>query len=410
MAGNGESASSGVTRPSFVFGIALGFLSVLGPLSIDLYLPAMPEMAQALGTTNGAVQRTLSAFFLALAAAQIPIGSFGDRFGRRRPLAIGLALFVLASIGCATAQRVETLIAWRFLQGCGACAGTAVARAMIRDLHSGHEAARLMALSFLIIGISPVLAPYLGSVLLTLLPWRGLFLLLGGLGLVALACAWSLLPESLPRERRLPRRTPVLPAYLALLGNRSFVAWAVVAGIATTIPFAFVTAAPFVFTRIYALDPHQYSLLLALNAGCSIAATQFAPGLMRRWGGPKLVWRISATALALTIAMGLWALRAPVPLPLFQAFTASLFVAAGLMLTPAAITALDAASGGAGAAAGLLGTIQLAVTAGASAAVSFFPAFSIHPLIGVLGVALLLAMVTAFVQQPRARLDKASAH
>jgi DHA1 family bicyclomycin/chloramphenicol resistance-like MFS transporter len=408
VAGKGEAASRSA-RPSFAFGIALGFLSVLGPLSIDLYLPAMPEMARALGTTNGAVQRTLSAFFLALAAAQIPIGSFGDRYGRRLPLAIGLGLFVLASIGCATAQGIDTLIAWRFLQGCGACAGTAVARAMIRDRHKGHEAARLMALSFLIIGISPVVAPYFGSLLLTFLPWRGLFLLLAGLGLLALACAWTLLPESLPRERRVPRGTPILPAYVALFGNRAFLAWALVAGIATTIPFAFVTAAPFVFTRIYGLDPHQYSLLLALNAGCSIAATQFAPGLMRRLGGPKLVLRISAIAFALTATMGLLALRMPIPLPLFQSFTVALFVMAGLMLTPAAITALDAASGGAGAAAGLLGTIQLVVTAAASAAVSLFPAFSIRPLAGVLGTALLIALLLAFHQQPRARLDKAAA-
>lgn len=409
MAGKSKAASNVVARPSFAFGIALGFLSVLGPLSIDLYLPAMPEMAQVLGTTNGAVQRTLSAFFLALAAAQIPIGSFGDRFGRRLPLAVGLALFVAASIGCATAQGVEALIAWRFVQGCGACAGTAVARAMIRDVHSGHEAARLMALSFLVIGISPVVAPYLGSLLLTLVPWRGLFLLLAGLGLVALTCAWTMVPETLPRARRIPRGTPILPVYFALLGNRGFLAWAVVAGIATTVPFAFVTAAPFVFTRIYALDAHQYSLLLALNAGCSIAATQFAPALMRRLGGPKLVLRTSAVALALTVAMGLWALRAEVPLPLFQAFTVSLFVTAGLMLTPAAITALDAARGGAGAAAGLLGTIQLTVTAGASAAVSLLPAFSIRPLTGVLGVALLLALIIAAVHQPSARLDTASA-
>jgi DHA1 family bicyclomycin/chloramphenicol resistance-like MFS transporter len=401
MAGRSGTVANSVARPSFAFGIALGFLSVLGPLSIDLYLPAMPEMAEMLGTTTGAVQRTLSAFFLALAAAQIPIGSFGDRYGRRLPLTIGLTLFVIASIGCATARGIETLIAWRFLQGCGACAGTAIARAMIRDLHSGHEAARLMALSFLVIGISPVAAPYLGSLLLTLLPWRGLFLLLAGLGLVALVGAWSLLPESLPQERRAPRGTPILPAYVALLANPRFLAWALVAGIATTIPFAFVTAAPFVFTRTYALDPHHYSLLLALNAGCSIVATQFAPGLMRRWGGPKLVLRISAMALALTAALGIWALTAPVPLPLFQLFTVSLFVASGLMLTPAAITALDAASGGAGAAAGLLGTIQLAITAAASASVSLFPAFSISPLAGVLGTALSLALLLAFLQRPR---------
>lgn len=408
MAGQAEAGPGGGTRPTIAFGIALGFLCVLGPLAIDLYLPAMPEMAQVLATTNGPVQRTLSAFFLALAAAQIPIGSFGDRFGRRLPLLIGLSLFIVASIGCASAESIEALIAWRFVQGCGACAGTAVSRAIIRDLHSGHEAARLMALTFLVIGISPVVAPYLGSLLLTLIPWRGLFLLLASLGLVALAAAWTLLPESLPHDRRVRRGTSIMPAYLTLLRNRAFLAWAVVAGLATTIPFAFVTAAPFVFTRIFALDAHQYSLLLALNAGCSIVATQFAPGLMRRLGGPRLVLRIGFGACLVTAAMGLWALGRPVPLPLFQIFTILLFVAAGLMLTPAAMTALDATKGGAGAATGLLGTIQLVVTATASAALSLFPAFSVLPLIGVLGGALLLALLLAVAHQPAARLDKIS--
>lgn len=405
VASASKTGSKQNARPSAAFGLALGFLSVLGPMSIDLYLPAMPEMARALNAGQGSVQRTLSAFFLALAAAQIPIGSLGDRYGRRRPLAIGLALFVAASIGGAVASGINELIAWRFVQGLGACAGTAVARAMIRDLHSGPEAARLMALSFLIIGISPVLAPYVGSHLLTIMSWRGLFLLLAGLGLVALALAWLLLPESLPPEHRTPRGTPLLPAYTSLLGNRPFLCWALVAGFATTIPFAFVTAAPFVYTQAFGLRAYQYSLLLAVNAGCSIIATQFAPRLMKRFGGPALVRWIAMSAVCLTAALALWSSRWPVPLAGFQLFTAVLFIAAGLVLTPAAITALDAAKGGSGAAAGLLGTIQLAVTASASAAISLFPAFTVLPLIGVLGASLLLTVVLATLARP-ARLDR----
>ena len=212
--------------------------------------------------------------------------------------------------------------------------------------------------------------------------------------------------NELPPERRVSKGTPILATYWGLLANRDFVAWAIVAGIATTVPFAFVTAAPFVFTHVFSLSSHQYSLLLAINAGCSIAATQFAPGLMRRLGGQRLVLRITLVALAATTLMALWAYRAPVPLAAFQLFSMALFAFAGLMLTPAAITALDATRGGAGAAAGLLGTIQLVVTAVASTAVSLVPALSIRPLVAILGTALLIALLLAASQQRPRLLDK----
>lgn len=363
-------------------GLALGLLSAIGPLAIDLYLPAFPAMTHELAASPGEVQRTLSAFFLALAAAQIPIGSFGDRFGRKLPLYIGLGLFVLTSIACAFAPSAPVLVALRFVQGLGVCAGTAVSRAMIRDLHSGHQAARLMAISFLIIGVSPVLAPALGSLLLGLMTWRGLFLVLAVLGLGGLAVA-AALPETLPPERRIPVRHPVLPAYVALAGNGRFLAAAAIAGLATTIPYAYVTAAPFVFTGVFGLGPRTYSLLLGANAFCSIGLTQVSPNLMRRWGPRKLILRAMGGGVLLTALLGMLTLAGVRGVIVFQAYSMLLFCVAGLALTPAAVSALDAGSSGAGAAAGLLGALQLVITAGASALISTFPAFSLAPLLGV---------------------------
>ena len=364
-------------------GLALGLLSVIGPLAIDLYLPAFPTMARELHASPGEVQRTLSAFFLALAAAQIPVGSFGDRFGRKLPLYLGLGLFVLTSIACAFATSAPELVGLRFVQGFGVCAGTAVSRAMIRDLQSGHKAARLMALSFLIIGISPVLAPAVGSFLLSVMPWRGLFLVMAGLGVGGLLVA-ALLPETLPRERRIPVRQPVLPAYGALFGNPRFIASALIAGLATTIPYAYVTAAPFVFTGVFHLTPRAYSLLLGVNAVCSIGLTQVSPNLMRRWGPRRLILTAMGAGLVITLVLGSAALAGAGGLALFQAYSMLLFGVAGLALTPAAISALDAGGpSGAGAAAGLLGTLQLVVTAAASGLISALPAFSLAPLLGV---------------------------
>ena len=381
-------------------GLALGLLSAIGPLAIDLYLPAFPTMVKDLHASPGEVQRTLSAFFLALALAQIPVGSFGDRFGRKLPLYLGLGLFVLMSVACAFATSAPMLVAIRFVQGFGVCAGTAVSRAMIRDLQSGHKAARLMAISFLIIGISPVLAPAIGSFLLGIMGWRQLFFVMAALGAGGLVVA-ALLPETLPPERRIPVRQPVLPAYGALLGNSRFVAAAVIAGLATTIPYAYVTAAPFVFTGVFHLTPKAYSLLLGVNAVCSIGLTQLSPNLMRRWGPRRLILTAMGAGLALVVAYAAASLAGLGGLVLFQGFSMLLFCVAGLALTPAAISALDAGSSGAGAAAGMLGTLQLIVTASASALISAFPAFSLAPLLGVVLGCLLLSWALCFATMRR---------
>jgi DHA1 family bicyclomycin/chloramphenicol resistance-like MFS transporter len=340
------------------------------------------------------VQRTLSAFFLGLALAQIPVGLLGDRHGRRWPLVGGLSLFVLASIACALAQSPGQLILFRFLQGMGACAGTSSARAIIRDLYSGHRAARLMAFTFLIIGISPMLAPLLGSALLTFGSWRALFAILAGAGMLAVAASALLLPETLPVERRTRSGSSLAQTYARLFATPHFLGWALIAGLATTIPFAFVTAAPFLFTHVYGLAPVTFSLLLALNAVASIVATQFAPGLLKQWGAHRVVLCAAGACAAATLLIGL-AAGGGIPLMLFQLYSMALFVGAGLMLTPAAISALEQATSGAGLAAGLLGTIQLAVTAVASAAVSLFPSFTLLPLAIVLGSALVMILLIA---------------
>ncbi len=382
-------------KPKLGFGIALGFLSALGPFAIDLYLPAMPEMAGALEGSANDVQRTLSAFFFGLAFAQIPIGALADRFGRRGPLIAGLALFVAASLACSLASSLDQLVALRFVQGMGACAGTSSARAIIRDLHRGHHAARLMAFTFLIIGISPMLAPLLGSGLLHLVSWRGLFGILAAAGLLAAICAFALLPETLPPAQRATDWSGLPRAIGALLGNTRFLGWALVAGLATTVPFAFVTAAPFIYSGIYGLAPVWFSVLLALNAAMSIVATQMAPRLLKRLGAPRLAVRAASAALALTALLGLLAATLPagVPLALFQVYSVALFMVAGLVLTPAATSALDSVRAGIGSAAGLLGTIQLAVTALASAAVTLWPPVSLRPLTLVLGCAFALMLL-----------------
>jgi MFS transporter, DHA1 family, multidrug resistance protein len=393
LTGQERAAARGSERSDAQLGLTLGLLCAIGPLSMDLHLPAFPAMARELAVPPGDIQRTLAVFLLALAVAQIPIGSLSDRLGRKRVLYAGLGLFVVASLACAVSPTVDSLLALRFVQGFGICAGTIVSRAIIRDLKSGPDAARLMATSFLVLGISPVLAPLLGSYLLTLTSWRGLFVVLALAGIAGLAVARLVLPESLPPARRVPRGTPILPGYLQLLRNGRFVRAALIAGFATTVPYAYLTAAPFVFTGKFGLDPHAYSVLLGVSAACSIATTQLSPVLMRRWGARRLLSGVSVCGVVLSLALGAAIWAGLMNLALFQIASMLLFGLVGLALTPAAITALDASSAAAGTAAGALGTIQLVVTATASGAISLFPAFSVVPLLIVVGGSFVCATV-----------------
>jgi DHA1 family bicyclomycin/chloramphenicol resistance-like MFS transporter len=390
-------------------GLTLGLLSTIGPLAIDLYLPALPAMMVDFAASPNELQRTLSVFILGIAVAQIPVGSLSDRFGRKPVLFAGVALFIIATLACAASPSIDATYALRFIQGFGICAGTIVSRAMIRDLTSGPQAARLMATSFLVIGVSPVLAPLLGSYLLHFMSWRGLFVVLAIAGLFAVALAHWVLPESLPPSKRLPRGTPILPAYGKLFTNSAFMRGALVAGLSTTVPFAYVTAAPFVLTGRFGLDAQGYSLLLGINAVCSVGMMQLGPVLMRRWGARQLLLRVSLAGLALcaAVAMALWA--DVLGLVLFQVASMLSFSLAGIALAPAAVTALDASSSGAGTAASALGTVQLAVTAAASGSVSLFPAFSVVPLLVIVGLSFLGTFVLSGLASLPARAPRGEA-
>jgi DHA1 family bicyclomycin/chloramphenicol resistance-like MFS transporter len=345
-------------------GLLLGLLAGLGPLAIDLYLPAFPALAQDLHASPVAVQLSLVSFFLALAVGQLPYGALADRYGRRGPLLGGLALFMLTSIGCALAPSIHWLIALRFLQGLGGCAGTIIARSIIRDLHSGAAAARLMATMFLVLGVSPILAPLAGSALLHLVGWRGLFLVIAALVALATLLVALVLPETHPPARRAAARRGSWHADLAhLLADRRYLQLVLAAAGATSAIFAFLAGAPFVLAQRYGLTPAQFSVLLGAHGAGQIISTQFAPQLMRRLGAARLLSRATgvATLAGATLLAAILSGAAPLALLLALCFLVACCV--GLWLTPAAVTALDAHQDIAGSASAVLGTLQLAVAA-----------------------------------------------
>jgi DHA1 family bicyclomycin/chloramphenicol resistance-like MFS transporter len=317
------------------------------------------------------VQLSLVSFFLALALGPLAYGALADRYGRRPPLFGGLALFMLASIGCATAPDIHALIALRFLQGLGACAGTVIARSIIRDLHSGAAAARLMATMYLVLGVSPVLAPLAGSLLLHVVGWRGLFLIIAGLVAASALLVAVTLPETHPPAKRAAgRRRSALGDFRRLLADGRFVQLVFVASGATACAFVFVAGAPFVFAQHYALAPTQFSALIGLNAAGQIVSTQFAPPLMRRLGAARLLQAVTLTVVAAGVMLLAAVLSGGAPLALLVALCLLAACCVGLWLTPAAVTVLDAHPELAGSAAGLLSTIQLASAAAITALTS----------------------------------------
>lgn len=354
--------------------VILGALIALGPLTIDMYLPALPAITTELLTTEATVQLTLTGTLLGLAAGQLVVGPLADAFGRKRPLLVGAGVHVAASVLCAVAPSIEVLGGLRVLQGAGAAAGIVVALAIIRDLYTGRAAAVLLSRLILVMGAAPIVAPALGGLLLGFTSWRGVFVALALYGLVLLPIAARLLPETLPRPYRRPARVGVtLRTYRELLTDRVFVGLVLTAGLAMSGMFAYIAGSSFVFQQQFGLDEQSFGLLFGVGAVWVIGASQLNAYLLR-WFEPRqllLAAVLGATtagllllATSLTGFGGLTGVLVPLWAALF---------AVGLALPNAPALALSRHGEAAGTAASLLGAAQF----GTGAAVS--------PLVGVVG-------------------------
>ncbi|UFS96072.1 multidrug effflux MFS transporter [Nocardia huaxiensis] len=266
-----------VHRPA-VPGLALilGALTALGPLSIDLYLPALPDLSRELATAASSVQLTLTACLIGLALGQAIAGPCSDRFGRRRPLLIGVSSYALAALLCTVAPSVELLIAARLIQGLAGGAAIVIARAIVRDLHEGARAARLFSTLMQISGVAPILAPLAGGLLLKATSWRGLFLVMAGLSVV-LVVAVVRLPETNPGRGD----TPMLRTLLRVSAAPTFAGYALVGGLSFAAMFAYIAGSPFVLCEIYGLSPTAFSVVFAVNGLGIIVAGRVANSIQR---------------------------------------------------------------------------------------------------------------------------------
>ncbi|WP_433087521.1 multidrug effflux MFS transporter [Dactylosporangium sp. CA-052675] len=365
--------------------LLLGFLTALGPLTIDMYLPSLPTITTDLHASAAAVQLTLTGTLAGLAIGQLIAGPLSDALGRRVPLLAGIGVHVLASVLCVFAPDLAVLGTLRVLQGLGAAAASVVAMAVVRDLFNGLAAARLLSRLMLVVGVAPILAPTVGGLVLRLTQWRGVFVVLAVAGLAILAATAFALPETLPRERRRGGGIAgTMRDYGRLFADRVYVGLVVVAGLSMAALIAYVGGSSFVFQDQYGMSEQQFALVFAGGAVGLIGATQLNVRLLRRWS-PQ---RILAAALVLGVASGavLVALAATgaggllgVLLPLW-----AVLAMVGLAMPNAPALALSRHGEAAGTAAALLGAVQFGV--GATAA----------PLVGVLGADSLAMAVVVF--------------
>ncbi|HEY5847472.1 MAG TPA: multidrug effflux MFS transporter [Microlunatus sp.] len=264
--------------------VVLGMLSTFGPISLDLYLPALPQLAADLDASPSEAQLTITACLLGLATGQLVAGPLSDRFGRRPPLIIGLALYLLTSLACAFAPTIESLIGLRLLQGLAGAAGLVIARAVARDLYSGRDLLIFFSRLILISGLAPVIAPVLGGQLNRVTDWRGIFGVLAAFGLVLLLAGWFGVRETLPPERRRAgglRAT--LVGFAELLHDRLFVGSALSSGLAGASMFAYIAGATFVLQQLYGLSPQGFSLVFGINSLGILAMSWVGGRLATRW-------------------------------------------------------------------------------------------------------------------------------
>jgi DHA1 family bicyclomycin/chloramphenicol resistance-like MFS transporter len=378
--------------------LVLGLLSAIGPFAIDMYLPALPDIGRSLGAEVGAVQLTLTAFFLSIGLGQLLYGPVSDMVGRKPPLYAGLALFTLASIGCALATDIHTLVALRFLQGLGAAAGMAIPRAIVRDLHTGAEAARLMSLLMLVFSVSPILAPLAGSGVIALTGWRGVFWVVALAAVAGMLMVRGALAETRSEAERVDSSLgSALRAYGVLLRDRHYLGLVLIGAFAMAGFFVYLAGSPFVLINHYGLSPTQYSLAFGLNAAAFIGSAQFTGPLGRRFGlAPLAKGAVTACGLVMATLLTYYlggGDRLLVLVSLY--FVASAFM--GLVIPTVSVLALEAHGSIAGTASALMGTLQMICGAAAMGIVGLFANGQPLPMVAGMASGALTALALTWV-------------
>ncbi len=376
----------------------LGLLAAVGPFAIDMYLPALPTIASNLGASTGATQMTLMVFFVAFGVCGLVYGPISDMVGRKPPLYFGLGLFMLGAAGCAAAPSIGWLIGFRFLQGVGASVAMVIPRAIIRDLHTGHEATRLMALVMLVFSVSPILAPLTGSALIVPFGWRAVFIAAIVIALLAIVLTATFLRETRPPEARTPVSVAsLLAGFGRLLRHKRFLGLTFIGGFGLSGLFAFLAGSSFIYIGHFGLTPTQYSLAFSINAIGFIGSSQFAASLNARFGTGRVVtaavfgYAFFALVLLAATAAGLDSLPFLIGL-LFAAFSCL-----GLVVPSTMMLSLDDHGPIAGTASALGGALQMLASGVVIAVVSLVFDGTALPMVSVIAFCAICSLTLTLI-------------
>ena len=379
----------------FKAAVILGLLSVIGPFAIDMYLPTLPSISKALSADTAHVQLSIMSFMLATAVFTLVYGPVSDMIGRKPPLYFGIALYVVGAVGCALSQSIEALVAFRFLQGIGACASFSLPRAIVRDNYTGAEATQLFSLLMLVFSISPILAPSAGSLVIQFGDWRVIFWLMAGAGLLALLLAIFALKETRPANARVESSVgSAFRSYGILLRDARFMGLTLIGGFGMSSFMAFIGSSSFVYINHYGLTPTLYSFAFSANAVGFFGASQATGLLVKRFGLNRVVryavWGFTLSMLALLALFSFGIDR-------FEVLAVLMFIAfafLGLVLPTTGVLAMEEHGEIAGAASALMGTLQMVAGASVMGIVGrFFDGTAMPMVVGFAACA-----VVAFIQ------------
>jgi len=387
--------------------VVLGLVMAIGPFAIDMYLPALPTIGKSLGTTPDLAAMTLTAFFVSFGLFQIVVGPVSDMVGRKPPLYVGLALFAVASVGCALASDIHSLIGWRILQGISAAAGMVVPGAIVRDMYTGLKAARLMSMLMLVFSVSPILAPSAGSLLIAAADWRAVFWFVAAAAVAALVMLAMLQEETRPHTaRRGATIASSLAAFRLLLGHRDFLALTFVGGFALASLFIYLGSSSFVLIDHYGLSPIAYAIAFSANAAGLFGSAQLN-GWLGRWFPLRRIVQVAAIGHVAAMLL-LFALVA-LGFDRLEVIVVLLFVGyafLGQIMPITTVLAMDEHGAIAGAAYSLMSTLRLIVGATAIGISSLFADGTALPMVA--GIAAAASMTFLLWQFTYSRASPAA--
>jgi DHA1 family bicyclomycin/chloramphenicol resistance-like MFS transporter len=384
-----------MTKKRYYFLVALlGALTTIAPFSIDMYLPGFPAIAKDLHSTVSEISLSLSGFFVGISAGQLLYGPLMDRYGRKPPLYIALVLYIIASLLCAFATSLDSLVAFRVVQAIGACAATVAANAMVRDLFPVEENAKVFSMLMLILGVSPILAPTIGSYITASLGWQAVFIILAVITAIILIAIFFGLPESSKADPGYSLKpAAITKAYLSVLKEPVFYTYTFTGAIAIAGLFTYLSGSPYVFMELYKVSEKEYGWIFALLAGGLILASQVNRFLLKRYKSQQIVVAAlivkTITGIVLTLMATNGLLSLPVMLVLLFIYLSCL----GFILPNSSALAMSPFTKGAGSASALMGAIQMGIGACVSIVVSMIQSGSLMPMAIVMSACSILALL-----------------